>query len=250
MLTDKYVDKCSEMSILVKFWAPLFESYFCYQKDLFLQWGDTVSLDCKAADLDLRLDLRVVLKSQQEDLEAMTGEAASRQATTSKKLYTDRMKSVIATKCHLNKLLTQMPFLPPRETKLLYMPIIQIMGLDCSIYAMSLVDKQLYAIQKVAQLKYPRTVRELRQGELKKLVQGFECISMMMTDLKATLAEYSRDTRDKMNMAVNGRKKQTTSMMKDWISGVIWEEPEEDDNNDDDGDDDDDNEEDGDDSDE
>lgn len=68
-----------------------------------------------------------------------------------------------------------------------------------------------------------------------------------MSDLKATLAEYSRDTRDKMNMAANGRKKQITSTMKDWISGVIWEESEDDDNDDDDGDDDDDNEEDGDD---
>jgi hypothetical protein len=90
------------------------------------------------------------------------------------------MKSVIATKCHLNKLLTKMPFLPPRQTKSLYMPIIQIMGLDCSIYAMCLVDKQLYAIQKVAQLKYPRTVRELRQGGLKKLVLGLECISVSL----------------------------------------------------------------------
>lgn len=60
---------------------------------------------------------------------------------------------------------------------------------------------------------------------------------MMMSDLKATLAEYSRDTRDKMNMAANGRKKQTTSTMKDWISGVIWEESEDDDDGDDDDDD-------------
>ncbi|SAM02755.1 hypothetical protein [Absidia glauca] len=84
MLTEKYVDICSKMSILVKYWAPIFESYFCYHDDLFLQWGDTVSLDCKAADLDLRLDLRVVLKFEQ-DIEAMTGEVASRQATTTKK---------------------------------------------------------------------------------------------------------------------------------------------------------------------
>jgi hypothetical protein len=38
MLTDKFIDKCSEMSILTKFWGPLFEIFYAENRNVFVQW--------------------------------------------------------------------------------------------------------------------------------------------------------------------------------------------------------------------
>ncbi|KAI8329000.1 hypothetical protein BC941DRAFT_476632 [Chlamydoabsidia padenii] len=38
MLMDNFVDKCSEMSILTKYWCPLLEAFFGFNDNMFLQW--------------------------------------------------------------------------------------------------------------------------------------------------------------------------------------------------------------------
>ncbi|CAO3593455.1 unnamed protein product [Absidia cylindrospora] len=74
----------------------------------------------------------------------------------------------------------------------------QIMDLDCRISAMSLVENKLCVIQKVAEFEYPRTLREIRTGEINNLLQGLEHANVMMENLKNSLAEYSQDTRNMM----------------------------------------------------
>ncbi|ORZ11458.1 hypothetical protein BCR42DRAFT_421163 [Absidia repens] len=59
-----------------------------------------LSLECKKLNLDLRLDFRAIVDTEQDELEALTGEIASARTTTASKLYKDRLKSTKATQCH------------------------------------------------------------------------------------------------------------------------------------------------------
>ncbi|KAI8337689.1 hypothetical protein BC941DRAFT_352799 [Chlamydoabsidia padenii] len=55
-----------------------------------------------------------------------------------------------------------MPFIPANKIKTIHIPTIQIMGLDFALYVLSLVDKQVYAVQVTYECTYPRTLHELR----------------------------------------------------------------------------------------
>ncbi|ORZ04915.1 hypothetical protein BCR42DRAFT_398484 [Absidia repens] len=79
--------------------------------------GDTLSEDCKCADLNLRLNLRITVDISGTTLDTVTGEAASRRKTTTGKLYGDRLKSVLATKYHLNRLIKYLQYIPPNKLK-------------------------------------------------------------------------------------------------------------------------------------
>ncbi|KAG1442726.1 hypothetical protein G6F56_010950 [Rhizopus delemar] len=120
ILTNAYFSKCSEMSNTVKFWGPVLESYFGEKEDLFIQWGDTFSIDCKSLGLESRLDLRIIMGSERGDCEALTGEFTSTKTTTKGKLYTDKLKSVLASKFHLNAILQKLTFLPSNQRIMLH----------------------------------------------------------------------------------------------------------------------------------
>ncbi|KAI7855882.1 hypothetical protein BDC45DRAFT_438554, partial [Circinella umbellata] len=57
------------------------------------------------------------------------------------KLYKDKAKSVLASKVHLIHIISTMPFIPPKNIQSVRLPTIQIMGLTCYIYCLTLVDK-------------------------------------------------------------------------------------------------------------
>ncbi|KAG2197493.1 hypothetical protein INT47_003101 [Mucor saturninus] len=46
MLTQAFVDSCSEQSLSIKFWPYLFECFFGGNQDVFLQWDKTKAADC------------------------------------------------------------------------------------------------------------------------------------------------------------------------------------------------------------
>ncbi|KAG2218485.1 hypothetical protein INT45_011666 [Circinella minor] len=74
------------------YWAPIFEAFFGGSKNLFLQWGDSLSTHHQVMPMTLRLDLRVVATTNDKtELEAITGEVASEAATNSYKLYKDKV---------------------------------------------------------------------------------------------------------------------------------------------------------------
>ncbi|KAI8329001.1 hypothetical protein BC941DRAFT_443976 [Chlamydoabsidia padenii] len=196
--------------------------------------GDTLSVDCQKMNLNLRLDLRMILNTEQRDIEAMTGEAASRRPTSASKLYNDRLKSTLATKCHLNKLLSHLPYIPPSKVSSIYIPIIQIMGLICTIYALSILDKQVYGVQVVSEFVYPRTTNEIRNDYIGKLLTGLHQVNVMMGSLENALANYSRDTSNAMKSITGNQKSRPLININSWTSEVIWYKDGKDGNDDDD----------------
>ncbi|KAI9481586.1 MAG: hypothetical protein EXX96DRAFT_448840, partial [Benjaminiella poitrasii] len=76
-------------------------------------------------------------------------EVAAPISTINSKLYNDKLKLLLVSKCHLNSLLMAMPFIPKAKIKLISFPLIQIMGLSCHVHTLSLIDKRVYLLQKV-----------------------------------------------------------------------------------------------------
>ena len=127
----------------------------------------------------MRLDLRLLVSTmdhnedsddEDEQVESATGEFASTSNTSTTKLYKDKLKSVLASKVHLNSILKSMKLIPPSAINSITVPIVQIMGTSCYIYALSLVDKEVYCVQDVCSFCFPRTLKELKQQEFEKMV--------------------------------------------------------------------------------
>lgn len=62
---------------------------------------DTVSDHCKESSSSFKLDSRIVARVKGAESNFMTGEFTSPKTTTEGKLYNDRVKSVLASKCSI-----------------------------------------------------------------------------------------------------------------------------------------------------
>lgn len=125
------------------------------------------------ANLDFRLDLRVLVPTEKGRIEAATDEIASCKTTITSKLYGDKLQSVLASKCHFNHLISKLRSIGPHKLKTIYIPIVQIMGLSCTVHALSLADKQLYFVQNVLAFEFRRTYHELQANGIGKILNGF-----------------------------------------------------------------------------
>jgi hypothetical protein len=130
---------------------------------------------CKQAGLRLKLDLRLLVLRDEEYIDAMTGEFAHK--PLKRKLYLDKLKSVLATKCHLNAFIKSMPYLPQTSIKDVIVPIIQIMGFNAHIYTLHLADKGLYVLEEVYVMNFPYTHQQL-QKNLASLIDGLALIQV------------------------------------------------------------------------
>lgn len=108
----------------------------------------------------------------------LNGEFAKGEAATKSKYYTDKLKSVLAAKRHLNHLILSLPFISPSSLKALRIPIILVMGLNCHLFTLSLIDQNVYVVQKVHSFSYPRTYRQVSEGGIAKILDGFAIIEV------------------------------------------------------------------------
>ncbi|CAO3576126.1 unnamed protein product [Absidia cylindrospora] len=88
MFSDDVLNHCSEQSLVVKFWGPVFEHFFGYDDNIFLQWGDTLSTCHKDMGMTRRLDLRIIATTNSSTMEVSTGEFASFEVIISLYNYT------------------------------------------------------------------------------------------------------------------------------------------------------------------
>ncbi|KAG1367347.1 hypothetical protein G6F61_012989 [Rhizopus arrhizus] len=99
-----YLKKCSQQSIIIKFWGQLLETFFT-KRNLFLQWGETIPETCMKNEPAMKMDLRMIFEGEDmQALDGLNGKFAKISATNKKKYYDDKTKLVLAGKCHLNQL--------------------------------------------------------------------------------------------------------------------------------------------------
>ncbi|KAI8143387.1 hypothetical protein BJV82DRAFT_668449 [Fennellomyces sp. T-0311] len=197
-LTNSYLDQCSEQWLLIKIWSYMSEEFFGYQ---------------------------IVTNADESMFEAMTGEAAKTNATRMKKFYTDKLKTVLATKCQLNHFIMSTP-LTASEIKKVQMPIIQIIGTTCHISALKLIDKGVYILDQVARLQYPMTIKQLRSGGIEDLLNKLEIIKVTAKDFQETRRSSFRGTAGGVVRISNDKRKQMpkqpANVCVEWFSNILW----------------------------
>lgn len=71
------------------------------------------------------IHFQLTVSTERGSVEAVTGEFTSDKATTEGKLYGDKLKSVLASKCHLNAIIEKLEFLPASKVSSIRLPILQ-----------------------------------------------------------------------------------------------------------------------------
>ncbi|KAI9262521.1 hypothetical protein EDC94DRAFT_518842, partial [Helicostylum pulchrum] len=108
------------------------------------------------------------------------GEFARKKLTTEQKIYNDKCKSVLSAKRTLTYFITSSSTISANIIPSIKIPIIQIMGLCCEVYMLSLIDKGLYLLQEFSSFNYPRTHIEVRNGGIIKLINSLSMVKVSM----------------------------------------------------------------------
>ncbi|KAI7900441.1 uncharacterized protein BX663DRAFT_517600 [Cokeromyces recurvatus] len=182
-LEDNYLKQCSEQTLLVRYWANLFEYYFSTEQNVFLQWGDTISLSCKQAKLLFKLDIRLISKKHTSEMDVANGEVASVASSTKSKYYIDALKLTLSSKQHLNDFVSSLPLLTAEDVVQIKMPIIQILGMNCHISCLQIVDKNVYFSQDIFSFSYPKTIKEVKKGAINNIITGLDLIKVCISTI-------------------------------------------------------------------
>ncbi|SAL97111.1 hypothetical protein [Absidia glauca] len=140
--------------------------------------GDTLSTRNDEMGMKLRLDLRIIAACSTSTMEVTTGEFARTTTTNESKLFKDKLKSVLATKVHLNHTLTTMPYMPAHAIKSIKVPIIQIMGLNCYVYSLAIIDKGVYCLRDEGHFVYPGTFRKMKNRCMATMLEGLDKLNV------------------------------------------------------------------------
>lgn len=139
--------------------------------------GDTISGSCKKAGQKFKLDLRLVMIQDDENIvDGCTGEMAKK--ATAKKIYKDKLKSTIASKCHLNTFIKELPYIRAQDVPLIKMPIIQIAGFNGKLSVMSLPKKKEYKLEDVFSFCFPKSLKQIETGSLENLINFLSTIDV------------------------------------------------------------------------
>ncbi|ORE16358.1 hypothetical protein BCV71DRAFT_218151 [Rhizopus microsporus] len=76
-----------------------------------------------------------MIQDDENTVDSCTGEMAKK--ATVKKIYKDKLKSTIASKCHLNTFIKQVPYIRAQDVPLIKMPIIQVAGFSGKLSVIS-----------------------------------------------------------------------------------------------------------------
>lgn len=131
---------------------------------------------CKNVGLRFKLDFWVlILREDETVVDGTTGEIAGK--ATKAKLYTDRLKCVLTTRCHLDAFVKSLTYISEEDITNVHMPIVQVMGLEAKAFALHLIEKK-YVMEGLKTFKFPRTSDQLKPGELESLVHGLTLIEV------------------------------------------------------------------------
>ncbi|ORZ04514.1 hypothetical protein BCR42DRAFT_398671 [Absidia repens] len=189
IFSDEFLNHCSEQSLIVKFWGAVFENFFGYNDKVFLQWGDSLSTCHK--DMGRLCALISELLSP-----------PARQQWKSPLLYSDKLKSVLATKVLLNDILSKMKYLSSSNIKSIKLPMIQIMRLNYYVYAFWLLDHGVYCLQDVCNFEYPRAMKPLTIGCANNMIEDLAMLYEMVSDIERSTKTFSTDTTSTMTKGI------------------------------------------------
>ncbi|CAO3703905.1 unnamed protein product [Rhizopus stolonifer] len=222
VFSSENLKRYSEFDLQVKFWGYIFELYLGQYRHIILHWGDTMSSTCKNVGLRFKLDLRIlILRGDETVVNGATGEIARK--ATKAKLYSDRLKSVLTTKCHLNAFLKSLRFISEEDIINVCMPVVQVMGLEAKVSSLRLIGKKQYAMEDLHSFKFPRTSAQLKSGELESLINGLTLIEELVNSLETKFNDGQTEKESSMDRILKETKKKKETILKEWLSDVTWD---------------------------
>lgn len=123
----------------------------------------------------MKLDFRLVLGPSKVQFDTSTGKFARQ--PTPRKLYKDRLKSTIVAKATINDILKNSS-LTIDDLHSLKIPIIQVMGFECEVFVVALVEPKLYTIEKVQVMDFPVTNKNLQNNGIEAIIQGLAFVEV------------------------------------------------------------------------
>lgn len=167
----------SEGDYVVKVWGPLLET-LVRGSGTVLHWGNTVAENIKATGRNIKMDLRILssLNTEKTVPNLATGEIAKN--IWMSKLYKDKLKRVLSSKImNLTQFVESFPKSYER-TLPVYIPFIIVAALEAAVYALYLGSNGLYTINEVATISLPRTLFEVKDGRISKVVSSLNIVKV------------------------------------------------------------------------
>ncbi|KAI8986949.1 hypothetical protein BDB01DRAFT_834041 [Pilobolus umbonatus] len=122
------------------------------------------------------------------------------QESNSKKIHKDKLKSVIASKCHLNTFLKEVPYIHAQDVPLIKIPIIQVAGFSGKLSVLSLPRKKEYKLDDVSSFCFPKLLQQIQTGYLENLI---DFLSTIVSTIDVLLGELRKIYHDNSSSAEN-----------------------------------------------
>ncbi|KAF1803364.1 hypothetical protein FB192DRAFT_1456575 [Mucor lusitanicus] len=176
-----------------KFWSFIFEQYLGRKQDVMLRWGDTISESCKKIGKKFKLDLRLVLSPEDDiDFDNCTGEMTKK--ATVKKVYKDKLKSTITTKCHLNSFIRAVSHIQARE------------------------------LSSIASFLFPQSLKQIRGGDIESLINSLAAIEEMVDNLRKVYHDCTSSTSNDISSILSHISRQSKpTQINPWLTKVVFE---------------------------
>ncbi|KAG1055138.1 hypothetical protein G6F43_002890 [Rhizopus delemar] len=165
----------------------------------------------------------MVTEKDEVEFDVVNGEVASVSRSNRGKYYQDTLKLALSAKRHLNAIVSSLHSLTPKELPKIKLPIVQIMGMNCHISCLNLVDKNIYVLQDIYTFHYPRTIKQIKEGAIGDIMTGFLLIDNMITNVDDIYNNFSKDTHDKIELIKNEKKQKKSEACSDYFSAVEWD---------------------------
>lgn len=139
--------------------------------------SDTISGSCKKAGQKFKLDLRLVMIQDDENIvDSCTGEMDKK--ATVKKIYGDNLKFTIASKCNLNTFIKEVPYIRAQDVPLIKITIIQVAGFCGELSVISLSKKKENKLEDVSSFCFPKSLQQIQTGYLENLINFLSTIDV------------------------------------------------------------------------
>lgn len=114
-------------------------------------------------------------KKNETEIDVVNREVTSASLSNRGKYYKDVLKLTLATKQHLNTIISSLHSLTPKKLPSIKLPIVLIVSMNCHISCINLVDKNVYVLQDIYTFNYPKTIKEIKEGAIDDIMIGFLC---------------------------------------------------------------------------
>ncbi|KAG2220979.1 hypothetical protein INT45_006512, partial [Circinella minor] len=136
-----------------------------------------------------------------------------------RKIMLHWLKSVLATKCHLNSFLKEATYLKESDITQVKFPIVQMMGLDAYLCVLKSNGRKSYVIEEACAFPFPSSLRRIRSGFY--VVLFYLIFLPILESFIKSRTNRPRIKKNSMERVSRGDKSFEKFSYKSWITDVL-----------------------------